>query len=109
MKKTIAIDFDGVIHKYSKGWHGGSIYDDPVEGAMEAMCHLHGKGYEIVIFTTRINFGEIKQWIISHLPDSHKDIDFEVTNIKPPAVAYIDDRAIRFTNWKDVLNHFPTP
>ena len=29
--KTIAVDFDGVIHKYSKGWQGGEIYDEPVE------------------------------------------------------------------------------
>ena len=35
--KTIAVDFDGFIHKYSKGWHDGSIYDEPVEGAAEAL------------------------------------------------------------------------
>lgn len=30
---TISIDFDGVIHQYSKGWQNGEIYDPPIRGA----------------------------------------------------------------------------
>lgn len=114
MKKTIAIDFDGVIHRYSEGWEDGSIYDEPIEGAREAIRRLKRKGFKIVIFTTRLNpkFNEINEgvrncyqdiynWLKKHL------IEFdELTNNKPPAIAYIDDRAIRFTNWKDILNYF---
>ena len=35
--KNICVDFDGVIHKNSKGFHDGTIYDDPVEGTKEAL------------------------------------------------------------------------
>ena len=53
--KTIAVDFDGVIHGYSKGWQKGQIYDDPVPGAKEALEKLKSKGYRILIYSTRNN------------------------------------------------------
>ena len=37
---NISVDFDGVIHKCSKGYHDGTIYDDPVEGVKEALKKL---------------------------------------------------------------------
>jgi len=113
MKKTIAIDFDGVIHKYSKGWQDGEIYDEPVEGALEAIIELLEKGYKVSIFTTREYTAVVKNWIMDkmdkckELEGKRFDIDnFEVTNKKPIAIAYIDDRGIRFTNWRDMLNYF---
>jgi len=33
----IGIDFDGVIHKNSKGFYDGTVYDKPVSGAKEAL------------------------------------------------------------------------
>ena len=42
--KSQAVDFDGVIHKYSKGWVGGAIYDKPMPGALEIMEELTKTG-----------------------------------------------------------------
>jgi hypothetical protein len=107
--KTIAIDFDGVLHKYSKGWNGGKIYDKPVENAVEAYYELLNRGYHIVIFTSREDLDAVRMWM-------HKYFDFErrlghfyepeITNKKPIAVAYIDDRAVNFTNWLHMLTIF---
>ena len=33
---NIAIDFDGVIHTFDKGWNDGTCYGDPIPGSIEA-------------------------------------------------------------------------
>lgn len=102
---TVAIDFDGVIHKYSKGWQDGSIYDEPVEGVAEAL-YLLSLRFNLVIYTARQDKEAVKQWINERVWNGNKalkPIDIEITNYKPPAIAYIDDRAIRFTDWSNTL------
>ena len=42
-KINIGIDFDGVIHKNSKGFYDGTIYDGPIEGSLEALRYLSSK------------------------------------------------------------------
>ena len=49
----IAIDFDGVIHKSSKGFFDGTVYDKPMEGVKEALEQLSEK-YKIIIFTCKV-------------------------------------------------------
>ncbi len=107
-KRLIAIDFDGVIHRYSEGYHDGTCYDVPMTGAFRAIRKLRAKGYEVVVFTARTNEdGEVSEWFEKHWPvePEYGDIP-EITNVKPAAIAFIDDRAIRFTNWQDMLNYF---
>jgi len=67
--KTIAIDFDGVIHAYSKGWQDGSCYDVPITGVFEAIDNLFATGYNVFILSTR-NSRQIKRWIKEHAYDS---------------------------------------
>lgn len=113
--KTIAIDFDGVIHKYSKGWFDGSCYDEPFEGAFVTIGKLMLAGYSVFIHTTR-DSDQVIKWFekwkspfeVWKIPDHEKfwnnNTTIGVTNRKLPAIAYIDDRAIKFDgNWKDIL------
>jgi len=90
-KKTLMIDLDGVLNKYTK-------YDEnfipPIrEGAAEflhRLCSLNK--YELVLFTTRPEKLAAK-W----LEDNNISCYFkEITNIKKPASIYIDDRALKF-------------
>ena len=110
-EKTIALDFDGVIHKNSKGYYDGTIYDDPIEGVKESLEQLSEK-YTLIIYTTkakpdrglingRRTIELIWEWLNKH--DLAKYIS-KVTSEKPRAVVYIDDKAVRFNNWTDCMN-----
>jgi hypothetical protein len=113
---TIAVDLDGVIHAYSKGFDDGTMYDSVVPGAIESLKELVDGGYRVVIFTARMNpkFSDaemqrksVEKWLA--LNRLQEGIHYhEVTNNKPPATVYIDDRAVRFENWRqtmeDVIN-----
>lgn len=100
---TIAIDFDGVIHAYSKGWQGGRIYDDPLPGVAEAMQRLIDNGWRVVVHTARATTSQSRADVMEWL-DLHDIPYFDVTAVKPLAVAYVDDRAIRFENWNQALS-----
>jgi hypothetical protein len=108
MKKRIAIDFDGVIHDYTHGWQDGAIHGGPVLGAIEAMERLLEEGFDILILTTRgseaVQVELIRQWLRDYEFSAWDTI--EITNEKHYALAYIDDRAVRFTNWLDVRKYF---
>ena len=49
---NVGIDFDKVIHKCSKGYYDGTIYDEPVEGAYEALERL-AKNYTVIVYTCK--------------------------------------------------------
>ena len=52
--KTIAIDFDGVIHLYSNGFQGlDNVYDPPTPGARVALEQLKTLGYRLIIVSSR--------------------------------------------------------
>lgn len=99
-KKNIAVDFDGVIHRYSRGWQAGLIYDRPIAGSRKSIEALTKK-YNVIIFSRRAAEQDIKHialWLKNNrIPYS------EITAEKPRAKWYIDDQAIRFTNWPETM------
>ncbi len=110
----VAIDFDGVVHGNSKGFHDGTVYDPPIEGSIDAIKWFDEKGYDIVLFTAKVKpdrplvngkTGEelIWEWLAKYKIDTYIK---EITCEKPRAVCYIDDRGIRFESWEQTLKQF---
>lgn len=107
-KKTICVDFDGVIAQYD-GFKGNDIFGDPIDGVQSAMEVLKKKEFTIIIFTTRTASSKLKKY----LNDNHITYDYINENPdqpkgsnsgKPIADIYLDDRAICFKgNWKYAL------
>tara|TARA_R110000824_G_C14903087_1_gene645674 strand:+ start:38 stop:421 length:384 start_codon:yes stop_codon:yes gene_type:complete len=109
---TLAIDFDGVIHDHNLGFHDGTVYGDPIPGAIEAVKKL-SKKYKIVIFTCKANPKRplidgktgpelIWEWLEKHdLKSCVEDVTYDKIN----ALYYIDDKAISFNNWDNTLKH----
>ncbi len=100
-KKVIAIDFDGVTHDYKNPIKGRRM-GEPIKGTQQALTTLKERGYYIVIHSVWADTNGKKT--IADFMHYYKLSYDEITNVKPHAQYYIDDRAIRFTNWKEVLN-----
>lgn len=99
---VIAVDFDGVLHD-PLNIKAGYKLGQPIAGAVEAMNRLKAQGAIIVVHTiwgdTNQKRLAISQWCrYFNIP-----YDF-ITNIKPKAMIYIDDKGYRFRNWNDTLD-----
>lgn len=114
--KTICIDIDGTICRYSV-WRGESHFGEVLPGAKEAILQLHNEGWYVIIYSTRSNKDEIKQFLEKEeiYFDSINQNPFQPYNAiggKPIADVYLDDRAVTFKgNWheayKEVMNFIP--
>ena len=108
---NIAIDFDGVIHGNSKGFHDGTIYDKPINGVRKALKTLYHNDFRLIIFTCKADperplingksgIELIWEWLEKYDMDQYIQ---EITYQKPRALFYVDDKGIRFENWKETL------
>lgn len=93
MTRTICLDFNGVLDTYA-GWvdNGNGTEYPPRPGVQEFLEELNRRGYRPIICTV-ISQHAVMEWLKRH---GLWDLVHAVTNIKPAAIAYVDDRAIRF-------------
>ncbi len=114
-KPTLAIDFDGVIHSYERGWQGGDIYGTVVPGFFD-WAERAALTFKIVIYSSRSKDVAMRdamsEWLFSRYRDwraaeyasgAPRDVaKFEFAHEKPAAWLTIDDRAIQFNGaWAD--------
>lgn len=112
--RTVAVDFDGTLIPFADLGDGYRLLvnGEPEPGAREALTRLRDHGFRVVIHSSRAWEGygmrrvgftlDMKNWLDRH------EIPYDEIHIgegKPPAIAYIDDLAIRYKdNWQDIAN-----
>ena len=107
---NLAIDFDGVIHTFDKGYHDGTCYGKPIKGSLEAIRKL-SKNFKIIIFSSKVKKdrplvnGKTGMQLVKNWLKKHKVLNYitEITCEKPRAKYYIDDKAIEFKSWAKTL------
>ena len=111
-KKYIAIDVDGVVHNWDKGWHDGTCYGEPIFGALDAIKSLSEK-FNIILFTAKARIDRpivkgktgvelVEDWCRKY--NLMKYIK-EITSEKPRALIYIDDKGYRFLSWSETIKY----
>lgn len=92
-RKTVCIDLDATLLWHDR-WRGAESFGEPVEGAAEFTRSL-SKYARIIILSARLGgggrglHGKLEAWL------QQNGITFdELTSVKPPAHAYVDDRAV---------------
>ena len=102
-RRTICLDFDGVIHSYRSGWCGAEVIPDPpLHGTKDAIDRLRTR-FRVVVHSARCatesGHEAVKAWLAKH----RLEVD-EVCRFKPPAAIYIDDRALPFRgDWQQTV------
>lgn len=107
---TLAIDFDGVLMDKTNSVlnlsSAGLCIGYPMLGVEEGVKRLASR-YELVVFSARASVPEgreaIEKWLeLWRLAHYFKFVTHEKIN----ALAYLDDRGVRFENWDSTLEYF---
>jgi hypothetical protein len=113
-KSTIVVEFDGVICENKFPDVG-----EPIAGVREVLSTLKKAGFHITIHSRRTssyykNFliSNQFQWIADYMEYYKLDYDDIWIPDKPIAVAYVDNKAVKFyKNWEEIteqiINNVP--
>lgn len=115
-KKTLCLDFDGVIHSYASPWQGiATAADPPTPGAADFLYQaIYEYGFRVAIFSSRSVHADgiacMQRYIHRLLTEAFGEdtADGMLAQIvfpvhKPASFVSLDDRAITFTGqWPDL-------
>ncbi len=93
----IAVDFDGVIHDWQHPKPGRRM-GPPVSGAKDALIQLKAQGHTILIHSCN-RPSVIYDWM------KYYEVPYDTIWDglgKPKADRYLDDRAVKFTDWSSL-------
>lgn len=97
-RPVIAVDFDGVLHDTTTTAPGRKL-GTPQPGAQAGMIKLSGMGYKLVIWSLRGSHDKhVRDWL-----DYYQIPYDDITDIKISASLYIDDKALRHTDWHTTM------
>ena len=92
------IDLDSVLLNHNPE-DGTSRLGRPLSLGRKLTWLFHRKGYKVVVLTSRKN--RYKHGMIHQYLESHGFAVDRVTNVKPAADVYCDDKALRIAkNWR---------
>ncbi|MEV7123822.1 hypothetical protein [Kitasatospora griseola] len=117
---TVCVDFDGVFRPEGP-WNGGRLSGTPLPGAVDRIRALLDGGWRIVFLTARgsefhesvahylARYLNRKVVVLPRAETCYWEIEdlILVTNVKPGALVYLDDKAEAFTDWATALRELP--
>jgi len=106
MPLRLAVDFDGVCHDPFNKKQGYKL-GQPILGAQEALTQLRRDGAIIVIHSVWADTQQRCQAMSEWCRYFNIPYDF-ITNQKPEADCYIDDKGYHFTDWSSTLDYLRT-
>ncbi len=99
-KKTIVVDFDGVLHAYTSGWKGATSIPDPPVADAFPFLRAAVERFDVAILSARSRepggIDAMKAWLKAHGLDEETLGRLKFPRTKPPAHVYLDDRGWRF-------------
>jgi len=105
----VAVDLDGTILDYTPGMGARGEFGEPLDGAVESLRELKSLGWRVSIYTARTTGldDDLRSALVTRISDllSSHGIPFDDiwTGPKPHADVFIDDRAVKFTDWESAL------
>lgn len=99
-RKTLCVDFDGVLHSYASGWKGAAVIPDPpVKGAIPWLV-LMTSHFDVAVFSSRNHQDggvvAMARWLEDNGLPAEVLARISFPTAKPAAHLTIDDRAVRF-------------